>query len=220
MIALVKYLTADVLRSHRFFPPLFLYLIISGVFDARGDAGPALAAYGASALVLYPVGAWLAVAVANAEDSTQRGITVTAAGSWAKLTGAVAILSALGVVLLVLVSTVWPALTTARPYDFPEIAVGFAAQLACGWTGVAVGVLFARPLLRKIGWTALAVAIVVVLTYQFGRIPPVGSMISLLATNPPDLASASATVLSSLVIAILLIVGVTIGVSEVAKRRG
>jgi hypothetical protein len=107
-----------------------------------------------------------------------------------------------------------------QPFDFPEIAVGFAAQLACGWTGVAVGVLFARPLLRKIGWSALAIAVVVVLTFKLGRIPPVGSMLGLLATNPPNLASASASVFSSLAIAIALIVGVTLGVSEVAKRRG
>ena len=54
MVALLRYLTADVLRSHRYFPPVFLYLLVSGIFDARGDAGSALNAYGASALVLYP----------------------------------------------------------------------------------------------------------------------------------------------------------------------
>ena len=220
MAALVRYLAADVLRSHRYFPPMFLYLIIAGIFDARGDAGSALNAYGASALVLYPVGAWLAVAVANAEDDTQRHITATAAGGWTKVVGAVSLLAAAGLVPLVLVSTIWPAITTAHRYSLAELAVGFAAQLACGWTGVAVGVLLARPVLRKIGWSMLAVAGVVVLTYQFGRIPPVGSLLALLANTPPPMASAAVSVLDSLAIAVVLIVGVTLGVSEVARRRG
>lgn len=220
MVALLRYLTADVLRSHRYFPPVFLYLLVSGIFDARGDAGSALNAYGASALVLYPLGAWFAVAVANAEDDTQRHITATAAGGWSRVIGAVSLLSCAGVVPLALISTIWPAITTAHPYGFAQLALGFAAQLACGWTGVAVGVLLGRPVLRKIGWSMLAIAGVVVITYQFGRIPPVGSMIGLLSNNPPSLASAAATVLESLVIAVVLIVGVTFGVSEVARRRG
>lgn len=220
MFALLRYLTADVLRSHRYFPPVFLYLLVSGVFDARGDAGSALNAYGASALVLYPVGAWLAVAVGNAEDDTQRHITATAAGGWTKVIGAVSLLASIGLMPLVLVSTMWPAITAAHRYRLAELGVGFAAQLACGLTGVAVGVLLGRPVLRKIGWSMLAIAAVVVLTYQFGRIPPVGSMIGLLSNTPPTMASAAATVLESLVIAIVLVVGVTFGVSEVARRRG
>jgi hypothetical protein len=220
MLALLRYLAADVLRSHRYFPPAFLYLLVAGIFDARGDAGSALNAYGASALVLYPLGAWLAVAVANAEDDTQRHITATAAGGWTKLVGAVSLLASAGLVPLVLVSTIWPAITAARPYHFDELAVGFAAQMACGLTGVAVGVPLGRPMLRKIGWSMLAIAAVVVLTYQFGRIPPVGSMVGLLSNTPPTMATAAATVLESLAIAIVLIVGVTFGVSEVARRRG
>lgn len=220
MFALLRYLTADVLRSHRYFPPVFLYLLVSGIFDARGDAGSALNAYGASALVLYPVGAWLAVTVGNAEDTTQRHITATAAGGWTRVIGAVSLLSSLGLLPLVLVSTVWPAITAAHGYSIAELGIGFAAQMACGLTGVAIGVLLGRPVLRKIGWSMLAIAAVVVITYQLGRIPPVGSMIGLLSNNPPSLASAAATVLESLVIAVVLIVGVTFGVSEVARRRG
>jgi hypothetical protein len=220
MLALLRYLAADVLRSHRYFPPVFLYLLVAGIFDARGDAGSALNAYGASALVLYPLGAWLAVAVGNAEDDTQRHITATAAGGWTKVIGAVSILSAAVLVPLALVSTIWPAITAAHHYRFTELSIGFAAQLACGLTGVAVGVLLGRPVLRKIGWSMLAIAAVVVITYQLGRIPPVGSMVGLLSNTPPTMASAAVTVLESLAIAIVLIVGVTFGVSEVARRRG
>jgi hypothetical protein len=220
MFALLRYLSVDVLKSHRYFPPVFLYLVISAILDARGDAGPALSAYGASALVLYPVGAWLAVAVGNAEDDTQRGITATAARGWTKVIGAVSILAGIMVVPLVLVSTIWPAVTAAHAYGAADLLVGFTAQLACGWTGVAIGVLLGRPVLRKIGWSMLAIAAVVVLTYQVGRIPPVGSMIGLLSNTQPSLASAAVTVSESLVVAILLMVGVTLGVSEVARRRG
>ncbi|HEX4222428.1 MAG TPA: hypothetical protein VHZ97_08725 [Pseudonocardiaceae bacterium] len=220
MFALLRYLAADVLRSHRYFPPVFLYLLVAGIFDARGDAGSALNAYGASALVLYPLGAWLAVAVGNAEDDTQRHITATATGGWGRLITAVAILAAIGLIPLTLVSTIWPAITAAHHYGFVELAVGFAAQLACGLTGIAVGVLLGRPVLRKIGWSLLAIAAVVVITFQLGRIPPVGSMIGLLSNNPPTMAVAAATVLESLGIAIVLIVGVILGVSEVARRRG
>jgi hypothetical protein len=220
MLALLRYLAADVLRSHRYFPPVFLYLLVSGVFDARGDAGSALNAYGASALVLYPLGAWLAVAVGNAEDDTQRHITATAAGGWGKVIAAVAILAAIGLVPLILVSTIWPAITAAHHYGFTELVVGFAAQLACGLTGIAVGVLLGRPVLRKIGWSMLAIAAVVVITFQLGRIPPVGSMVGLLGNTPPSMAVAAGSVLESLGIAIVLIVAVVLGVSEVARRRG
>jgi hypothetical protein len=66
----------------------------------------------------------------------------------------------------------------------------------------------------------LAIAAVVVITFQLGRIPPVGSMVGLLGNTPPSMAVAAGSVLESLGLAIVLIVAVVLGVSEVARRRG
>src|SRR5579885_3657337 len=116
MVPLVRYLVADLLRSQRFFPPVFVFLLAIGVLVGH-DPGLALPAYGSLAMVLYPLGVWLAVAIDNAEDPVQRGVTVAAAGGgWTKVAAGLATVSATTVVLLAVLGTAWPALITGRPY--------------------------------------------------------------------------------------------------------
>jgi hypothetical protein len=219
VIALLRYYLADLLRSQRFFPPILAFLLALGVLIGS-TPGPALAAYGSLALVLYPVSVWLAVAVGNAEDPVQRGITVTAAGGWTRVAGASTLVSMLTVLVLAFVGTAWPAIVTDTPYRWPELALGLAAQLACGWTGVAVGVLCARPILRRIGASAAAALVLVIATFAAGRhLPPVGSMLGLLAQTRPDLAAARVTVLISLAVAAVLVVLTTWLNAEVSRRR-
>jgi hypothetical protein len=218
VIALLRYYLADLLRSQRFFPPILAFLLAIGVL-VGGTPGPALSAYGSLALVLYPVGVWLAVAVNNAEDPAQRGITVSATGGWTRVAGATTLVSLLTVLVLGLVGTAWPAIISPAPYTWPELGLGLAAQLACGWTGVAVGVLCARPILRRIGASAAAALVLVIATFAAGRrVPPVGSVLGLLAQDRPDLAAARVTVLVALAVAAVLVVHTT-GLTAVVSRR-
>jgi hypothetical protein len=221
MLPLVRYLTVDLLRSQRFFPPVFLFLIALGVF-VGGDPGAALPTYGSLAMVLYPLGVWLAVAVDNAEDPVQRGVTVTAAGGgWGKVIAALATVSASGVLILAVVGTAWPAVVSAQRYRPAEIALGLAAQLACGWAGTAVGMLCARPVLRKVGWSILIASTAIVATFSAGRhVPPVGTMLGLLGNKSPDLGGAVGTVAISFAVAVAMLGASGAIVFAVARRRG
>lgn len=179
MTALVRYLFADVLRTQRYLPPLLVYAAVLAMFNA-GDAGPPPSSYAGSCAFLYPVAAWLTVVVATAEDPVRRSVTVVTAGGWGRAQAAVTALSCLVVTVVAAFAALLPVLTQSRPYPPGTVAVGFASLLVCGIVGVGVGVLCARPVITQHGWSVLAVAALVVLTYLFGQTPPVGNVLGAL----------------------------------------
>ncbi|MFD9739797.1 hypothetical protein [Umezawaea sp. NPDC059074] len=180
VIALVRYLAVDVLRSQRYLPPLLLHCAVLGMMFS-GDAGEALFAYAGSCALIYPVAAWFGVVVATTEDPTQRAVTAVTAGGWGRVASAQALLGAVGTVVLAVVATVWPVFTNPHPYTLGVIGLGFAAHLVCGLTGVAVGMLCSRPVIVRTGPSLLAVVAIVALTFKFGGGTPVGAMLGGLA---------------------------------------
>ncbi|HEY3895417.1 MAG TPA: hypothetical protein VGL88_08630, partial [Pseudonocardiaceae bacterium] len=67
IVAVARYLRADLLRSQRFIVPVVVYLGLLAVLFG-GDPGPPPVPWAASTLALYPVSAWLAITTANTED--------------------------------------------------------------------------------------------------------------------------------------------------------
>ncbi|TWP46747.1 hypothetical protein FKR81_34750 [Lentzea tibetensis] len=212
MTALVRYLAADVLRGQRFLAPLLVYCGVLGMlfFD---DPGPALQAYAGSCALIYPITAWLAVVIATSEDQARREITVVTAGGWRPVLGAVAVLSALFTVVLAVMATLLPVLTNTRPYQVSWVLAGFAAHVVCGFLGTGVGLLFARPVLRSIGHTVLAVFGVVVLTYPLGPRSPLGWVLDMFGADRVS----TALVWSGLASVVLVVAAVLLGLR--ATRR-
>ncbi|GAA1290215.1 hypothetical protein [Saccharothrix xinjiangensis] len=215
MRALAGHLLADVLRTQRWLPPLLLFAAVLGMLYAS-DAGPPLAAYAGTCVLVYPVSAWLAVVVAGAEDPVRRAVTVVAAGGWARVQVAASAVSAAGALGLALVAAVVPVLTQPRPYPLAVVAQGFGGLAVCALVGVGVGVLCGRPVVDRVGWSLLAVTALVVLLLLFGRTPPVGNVLWSLSHGdgvPGALALSGA-------IGVLLVAGATALATALGPRRG
>lgn len=173
-LAVAGYLGADVLRSQRFLLPLVVFGGVLAILFG-GDPGPPPAPWAASVLAIYPAAAWFALIVANTEDPVQRTITVASAGGPAAVAIGSLLVALLGDLVLAAVAVVWPIVTMKYAYP-PEIVVqGAVAHLAAAATGTAVGLLCARPLVRRIGWSFCLAVTVVVITAVQPQLPPVGA---------------------------------------------
>lgn len=215
MTALVRHLFADVLRSQRYLAALLLYCAVLGMLYS-GDAGASLPAYAGSCALIFPVAAWFAVIFASSEDPVQRTVTVVAAGGWGRVLAAVAFLTVNVVVLLALLATLLPVATNPHPYPASDIAIGFAAHLVCGLNGAGFGLLLARPVIVRSGYTVLGVTAVVVVTFSAGRATPVGMIFGGLADQQVPVRT---LFLSGVFAVVLLVAAIVIG-RRIAPRRG
>lgn len=199
-----RYVLDDLLRSQRFLVPVFGYVALLGVLFG-GDPGPAPGGWPASALALYAVGAWLAITTANTEDPVQRHVTVAAAGGpWAVARGVLLACLAVDVLLAALatVRPLVPLITHVYPYPPHELIGGFLAHLATAATGTAVGLLCARPVIPRIGWSLLVAVTVVVTTGVRPWLPPVGTAVRALGTVPVAVPVAAVDALFGLALAV------------------
>ena len=190
VLAVARYLLALLAGSQRYLLPALLALAVLGVLFG-GDPGPPPAPWAASALAMYPLAAWFALIVANVEDPVQRTVTVAAAGGRAAVAAATLLVALTGDLVLVLGSVLGPALLTRYAHPPDTIVLGLAAHVACTTAGTAVGLLCARPVVRRIGWSfGLAVTVVVVTAVQ-PWLPPVGTAVAALSSaGEPPLVSA------------------------------
>jgi hypothetical protein len=144
-----------------------------------GDPGPLPAPWGVSCLTAYPVGVWLALTLANTEDSVQRSVTVVAAGGPGPVAAGTLLAAFVGDLLLTVLSVGWGWATMPHA-DLATIADGVLAHLAATATGTALGVLCARPFVPRIGWSLLLGWIMVIATAVQSWLPPVGAAIAVL----------------------------------------
>jgi hypothetical protein len=188
--ACARYLASDVLRSQRALLPVILYAGVIAVLFG-GDPGPLPLPWTASALSLYPVAAWLALVVANTEEQPARHVTVVAAGGTARVVGATLAVALAGDALLVALATAVPIAITHYPVPAGAVVVGLCVHAAAAATGTAVGLLVARPLVARIGWSFCIGTIVVIVTAVQPWLPPVGAAIrDVTAGGPPPWAPA------------------------------
>lgn len=183
-LAVARFLAADVLRSQWFLGPLVMHAAVLAVLFG-GDPGPPPAPWAASALALYPVAAWFALIVANVETPEQRTVTVASAGGPGPVAIGTLLVALLGGLALAALSVLWPVVAGAHPYPPDTVLLGAVAHIACAATGTAVGVLCARPLVLRIGWSFSIAVTVVVMTAVQPWLPPVGTAVNALANAGP-----------------------------------
>ncbi|MCE3551051.1 hypothetical protein LWC33_06225 [Pseudonocardia sp. RS11V-5] len=211
-VAVARYLLADAVRSQRVVLPVVLQVAVLAVLFG-GDPGRLPAPWGASVLTLYPVAAWLALTIAHTEDPVQRDVTVAAAGGVGPVAAGTLLVALAGDLGLAVLSVLWPVVVTPYPASPSIILTGLLAHLAAGATGTAVGLLCARPWIRRVGRSLLVGAVVVIATAVQPWLPPVGSTVQALA----DGAGPGAVVLPA-ALALLLAVLVTWASSVRARR--
>ncbi|MBW0102205.1 hypothetical protein [Pseudonocardia sp. KRD291] len=181
-LAVARMLGEDIARSQRFLVPGLLFGVVLAVLFG-GDPGALPEPWAASALLLYPVGAWLTHSVAGTEDDVARTVTVTAAGGGGPVVAGVALAGAAGVAVLSVLAVLWglvAGFSTATPGILIE---GLFGHLACGLSGVAVGLVCARPVIRSLGRALLAGLAFVVVTGTRSWLPPVGTAVAALGSG-------------------------------------
>ncbi|MCU1627260.1 MAG: hypothetical protein JWP64_2209 [Pseudonocardia sp.] len=211
-LAVARFLAADAIRSRRVLIPVFLYAAVLAVLFG-GDPGPPPAPWAASALALYPIAAWLALTVANTEDPVQRTVTVAASGGHLPVAAGTLLVALAGDVVLSLLSVVWPVVATGYPHPPGLLMEGFLGHLACASTGTAVGLLCARPVIGRIGWSLMVAVFVVVVTGVQPWLPPVGTSVAALEAGAGTSPVAFGALLG------LVLAGAAAGVSAAVARR-
>ncbi|MFC5948830.1 hypothetical protein ACFQH9_11135 [Pseudonocardia lutea] len=175
-VAVARYLLADALRSQRVLLPVVLQVAVLAVLFG-GDPGRLPEPWGASVLTLYPVAAWLALTLAHTEDPVQRSVTVAAAGGPAPVAAGILLVALVGDLALAVLGVGWPLVATPYTASPAVVVTGLLAHLAAGATGTAVGLLCARPWIRRIGRSLLVGAVVVIATAVQPWLPPVGTTV-------------------------------------------
>jgi hypothetical protein len=228
MGAIVRYAYGRCLLSQRWMPPILLFVLGVGSLYPSGPTsiGSSLAS---GAIILVPVGAWLAVAAINSEDVSQRGITAVAAGGYRTARAGTILAAASCAALLSLFSLAIALLRDPHVWDpsafqadgaAETIAFGVLAQLAGAVFGAALGGLVAQPVIRRAGFSWLSVALVVLLGLAVTGSPFRG-VVAVLSRRPD--AAAGNTDVPDLVVAVsaicLLAAAVLAAGLELARRR-
>lgn len=213
-LIITRYLGADLVRSQRFLIPVVTYCSVLAVLFG-GDPGPPPTPWGASTFALYPISAWLAITIANTEDPIQRHITIAAAGGWPRIARGILVTALLADAVLVLISLAAPKiLGHPYPYSPRDFLIGALSHLASAFAGTAVGLLCARPLINKIGWSFVCALLVLVITAVQRWLPPVGTAVDELSHQP-----AAGPLALDAAIGLLLAVGATVICTVAGNRR-
>ena len=210
-LAVARLLGEDVARSQRFIAPALLFVAVLAVLFG-GTPGPLPMPWAVSALLLYPIGAWLTHAIAEAEEPTARTVTVAAAGGPGPVVAGVALAGSVGVAVLSVLAVVWGAIASFGSVAPLALIQGLFTHLTCGITGVAVGLVCARPLIRSLGWAALVGLVFVVVTGTQSWLPPVGTAVAAIGSGRGGIAP-----FGGLVLALLLVVAAVLVVLRVER---
>nr|WP_202451711.1 hypothetical protein [Streptomyces sp. SID4948] len=206
------------LLSQRYLASLLLFvgLLVVLVSD---DSGPLASSYGAAAGAMLVCSTWLTIAVMGLEDHPHRAVlTVSAGGSLRVLLGSIG--AALLWCLLLAVAGLWlPLLLGTHTLVPADLVVGLEAQLTCAFTGIAIGLLCSRQVVRRRGH-ALALALVLLLGVLLVKgLPPVNVLLTTLATSSGSAAALGSTSAMLAVSAAVLAAGAAV-TQAVSVRKG
>jgi hypothetical protein len=200
MTALVRMRLAAFVRSGRALPPIIAALAVLAVIYGGGSSLPG-PAFGYSAVMLFPVLAWLTKLVLDAEPEVQRRLARLTVGSGRELAAGLFAATVIGLVLCaVAMLAPWPfgAIRGPEPGE-PAMATGVLlgalAHLLALCAAIALGALASRAVTRGIrnGVTVLVTGSVLVVVLGLSGsiapwlVPPVMAMARALSrtTLPP-----------------------------------
>jgi hypothetical protein len=227
MAGLVRYTYARCLISQHWMPPILFFALLVGFLYPSGLN--TLGGSGAvGAILLVPFAAWLAIAAINSEDGSQRGITAATARGYRRArlgmllaaTTCGVLLAAFSLVIaLVRDHQVWAPAAFASERVGETIALSALAHVAGVVFGVAFGGLVAKPVVRRAGFSWLAVAAVTVLALVVPG-SPFRSVIAVLGGRPGSHDGADwLAIVTALVVACVLATGILFTGLALARRR-
>ncbi len=157
MSALIRMRLTAFVRSGRALAPVIAALVVLGVIHGGGSA-QAAPAYGYSAIMLFPVLAWAAKLVLDAEPDVQRRLARLAVGARREAAAGVLAATVIGLAFCaVAMLAPWPfgairgpAPGTSEPSLATGVALGILAHLLALPAAVALGALASRAVTRGV----------------------------------------------------------------------
>lgn len=217
MTALVRYTLTNVVLSQRYLPAVLVFLVVLVVFTGA-DSGPLLPVYAVSAAAVFVCGTWLTVVTINAEDPTQRAVTVVNAGGSGRVLMASLWVAFAWCVFLGVIGLFYPLLTGHHRAVPAEFALGAVAELTGACTGMAVGLLCSRIVVRRAGVAVLAALAGIFAFLLVPGLPPVRSEFLLLAGGRAA-SAVLAPAAGFAAVAVVLLVGSSVLTRFVARRK-
>ena len=170
MIALVRYVGRDMLRSQRSVAPLLGFAAIDAIIGAQ--AGSVLPSYAIGAAALLFIATWLTVVIINNEDPIQLTITEVCAGSQAKVRLSKLLVSLLLAVAIGILGMIAPTILADSRTTIQEVTAGICAQVITAVMGVTFGAICSRPIVRRRSWSVLLGVLLGLATVLIPHGPP------------------------------------------------
>jgi hypothetical protein len=216
--ALVAYRLTDTLRAQRALLPAAVFVVLLAVLLTH-DRSPAPGPWPVTVLALYVTGAWLALATANTEEPGHRAVTTVAAGGAGRVVAATVVVVLVVALPLAVLAAVLPAVLVPGGFPTAAVVAALVAHAVAAFSGTAVGLVAARPLVHRVGWAASGVAVVLVLTATQPRLPPVGDAVRLVGETGVSAPGLAAALGADLGVAVGLLGLAGLAVREVSRRR-
>lgn len=155
MKALMEYQLKHYIRSHRYFPPLLLY-VVSILFIYGIVPNPVMESYSLTSAVLFLFSAWLGFSYIDSEHEIQQMISSNHARNVVKYYLAKLIVGWLLPCFLALLTTIYPVLFDKfdRQPDAAEFMVAISAHLAVSALGFVLSALFTSKWVPKLYMSA------------------------------------------------------------------
>ncbi|MUT68480.1 hypothetical protein [Paenibacillus sp. NEAU-GSW1] len=226
MTALVSFLHTCYMRSYRYGPPTFVF-VLGIIFVYSVVPNPVMESYAFSTTFLFIISAVICYTVIDIETANQESVTMLHSGSLLKLYISKLLYSWLFSVPLALYAVIFPALFQKfdRSASFEELCMSFIYHVSSSWLGVALACWFSSKFIRSRVMSFLLLSVVVVVTISVEGIenmlpeglenailllPPLHSTINVLldydaATLSSKLAAIGASLLYGVIIAALFL---------------
>jgi hypothetical protein len=150
MTALVRMRLAAFVRSGRALAPVIAGVVVLGIIHGGGQSRAA-PAYGYSAVILFPVLAWMSKLILDAEPDVQRRLARLSVGRRRELVAGLLAAAVAGLVVCAVgMLTPWPFNAIRGPDTGAGVFLGAVAHLLMLPAAVALGALASRAVTRSI----------------------------------------------------------------------
>lgn len=217
MIPLFRYTLTTVLLSQRYLPPVLLFVGLMAVFTSN-DNGSLLPVYAFASAAVFVCGTWLTIATVHAEDPVQRSITVVNAGGPLRVLAASVGVAFTGCAALGVLGLLYPLTTGRHSLDGVVLVVGLVAELTGACSGIAVGLLCSRLVIRRLGYSVLVALLATFTLLLVPGMPPMNLVFHLMV-NVNDAGAVLLPTIGFAVLSVAMAVAGTAIAGVVSTRR-
>lgn len=150
MKALIHYQFANYFRTHKYVPPVSVYIMML-VINYTYIPNPILDSYSFTSLMLFFIMGWITVTILHAEDEGQQQITILHAKNKREYYLALVINCVVAGLILSFVAVAYPVVFDAfKPgLHIVHIVIGFLAHFSLAVLSIALSLFFTRALVKS-----------------------------------------------------------------------